>query len=132
MKLTIPKPTEIEAVSVRVFAPVRYDEEDIPNDFPCRNGDMWEVTIDLETGVIHGWPGRAARIHMKVVDTGTYYLLDVAGNQIAEREGECVPSFFPGDHYGDYIIFDIGADGKIADWSCDADDLCKAFFPDED
>ncbi len=135
MKLTIPKPTEIEAAFVKVVAPVRYDEEDIPNNFPFRKGDVWAVTINLDTGIICDWvtvAGVAADIHMKVTDMGCYYLLDRDKNQIAERESEYVPGFFPGDHYGDYIIFSIDASGKIANWDrkLDEETVRGAFFPD--
>lgn len=133
MKLTVMKPVEVEATAVRVSVPVRYEEEDIPNNFPLRKGDTWECTIDLETGKIREWPADAGyqELHMKVCDEGRYYLIDGEGNPIAAREQEYVPSFFPGDHYGDYIIFKIGADGVIDGWSRKAviDGVQRAFFP---
>jgi hypothetical protein len=42
-------------------------------------------------------------------------LKDVGGKIVMQRDGY-VPHFFPGDHYGDYLILKIGADGQIADW----------------
>jgi hypothetical protein len=135
MKLTITKPTEIEADSISVVLPVRYDEEQIPNDFPLRKGDTWRATIDLETGMIREWKPEfgARQMSLKVVDEGCYYLLcDCDGSHIVEREQQYVPAFFPGDHYGDYVRFKIGADGRIADWRVSAEELVEAFFPDED
>ena len=41
---------------------------------------------------------------------------DVNGNILSEYEGY-VPSFFPGDHYGDYVELEIDlATGQILNW----------------
>ena len=107
---------EVEIASVLVSVEVRYDEEDMPNDAPFRKGDTWEVTIDADTGTIRDWPeGQTLDLHM-VCDCGSYSLLNSDGFPIASIEQNYVPDGFPGDHYGDYIIFDINEVGVIAGW----------------
>jgi hypothetical protein len=114
MKLSVPKMVEIEPVAIRIEVAVRYDEEDIPNDFPFRVGDLWGVTVDIATGRIRGWPpGKAAKVEMKVCDQGCYYLLGANDEELAKLEEEYVPHCLP-EHYGDYIEFDIAADGTVA------------------
>lgn len=133
MQLTVKQPTEIDVDAVEVLAAVRYGEEDMPNDYPFRDGDTWNVVIDIETGQIHNWPsgGPALDLHMKVTDCGTYRLLS-GDRLVASLVNEYVPGFFPGEHYGDYIIFNIDASGRITNWKADADDVCEAFFRDEE
>src|SRR5690606_20331282 len=99
------KPVEINVAYVSIAASVRYDEEDMPKDFPGRDGDMWNVTVDIDTGQIQDWPGipEEFKLHMKVCDCGSYYLLDENDNVLAKRENEYVPELIPGD-FGDYIV----------------------------
>lgn len=85
---------------------------------PLRQGDDWEVMIDMDTGRIRNWPeGVAADIHYKVCDDGAYALLDDAMNTIARIEGYVPSIMCPKDEgFGDYVIMDIGPDGVIANW----------------
>ena len=117
MKLIIKKPTEIEIDSVRICVAVRYDDEDMPNDFPLRRGDIWDATVKIDTGEIAGWPkGKTAEIYMKICDEGKYQLLDASGKMIAERVNEYVPHGVVPGKYGDYINLVINADGIITNW----------------
>lgn len=117
MKITVEKPVEIEVSHLRMVLPVRYEEEDIPNDFPFRKNDVWDATVEIDTGKIVGWPTEygEANMHMKVVDGGTYILLAPDGSEIERREGEYVPRIVPGE-YGDYVILRIEPDGTIKNW----------------
>jgi hypothetical protein len=130
LELTQETPLVVDAKTLRCVLAVNYGEEDIPNDFPFRKGDTLDIAIDLDAGRVRDWPGAwgPAEVHMKVVDSGCYYLLDADGKHLAAREQEYVPGFFPGDHYGDYVILDIEPDGNIANWTADADDIAAAFF----
>ena len=59
---------------------------------------------------------KTLKIHIKVCDRFEGDLLDCDGVKIAEYEGY-VPDFFPGKHYGDYLILDIDVDtGQITNW----------------
>jgi hypothetical protein len=134
MELTVRIPIKIEAKAIRVVAPVRYGEEDIPKDFPFRQGDLWDVTIDIDTGKIRDWPkGREENIAMKLVDEGNYYLLGDDGRELAKCEGSYVPSCIPG-RFGDYIDFRIDGEGVICGWCicCDENTIVEAFFPTEE
>ena len=52
----------------------------------------------------------------KVRDEGFYSFKDKDGNVVGEVDGY-VPSFFPGRHFGDYLIFDIDLEtGQILNW----------------
>lgn len=130
MKLNVTVPTELEVDAIRCAVAVRYDEEDIPNDFPFRTGDMWDVTLDLNTRKIRDWPSRAGKVHMKICDEGSYYLM-AGGKVVASRENDYVPGCIPGS-YGDYIEFDIREDGTLEGWTPSAREICESFFPDSD
>jgi hypothetical protein len=135
MRLTVNKPVEIDVSAIRVVVPVRYGEEDIPNDFPFRVGDVWDVTVNIDSGEIQGWVSKghpAAQCYMKVVDQGRYYLLDYDEIEVKRIEQDYVPSCIPGE-YGDYIEFNIGADGVVQDWHhyCTAKKIKEEFFADE-
>lgn len=53
---------------------------------------------------------------LKVSDYFAASLLDQDGNEIFDYEGY-VPSFFPGQHYGNYVMLDIDLDtGQITNW----------------
>jgi hypothetical protein len=59
---------------------------------------------------------KTLKIHIKVCDQFTASLRDQDGQELKDYEGY-VPSFFPGDHYGDYLILDIDIDtGQITNW----------------
>lgn len=116
MKYTVNRPVEIEIMFVQVSLPVRYEEEDITNDFPLRNGEMWNATIEIDTGRILEWPqGVKGELNMKVTDAGVYVLLDKDKQEIARRE-DYVPDIIPG-RYGDYVELDINEEGIITNWS---------------
>lgn len=57
------------------------------------------------------------RLHMKVQDSFNSCLVDAQGEEVAEYEGY-VPDFFPGEHYGDYLILNIDLEtGQIKNWN---------------
>lgn len=65
-------------------------------------------------------------VHVKVRDRGNYTFKDETGNVVANLEEEYVPSFFPEDHYGDYLIFDIDLKtGRILNWVPPSDQQIK-------
>jgi hypothetical protein len=117
--VNVMRQVKVEFDAIRVIAPVRYDEEDMPNDAPFRKGDTWDVTIRLDddgAACIEGWPqGQTLDLHMKVVDCGTYIVMH-KGKEVGKREQDYVPDCFPGTHYGDYLILDIYADGAVTNW----------------
>ena len=56
------------------------------------------------------------KLHIKVRDGFEGDLVDQDGQCIKEYEGY-VPGFFPGQHYGDYLLLDIDMDtGMITNW----------------
>jgi len=119
-------PAGISRIIVR--ADVRYWEdaeingvEDTKGDkVPMRSGDAWCPEINLLTGSVIGWPaGTTASIHYKVCDGGEYWLGNDIGEKLLKWRGDYVPDSFlcHGDEgYGDYIIFNIAGDGRIAGW----------------
>lgn len=59
---------------------------------------------------------KTLKIHLKCCDQFTAGLVDQDGTEIFDYEGY-VPSFMPGEHFGDYVILDIDLDtGKILNW----------------
>lgn len=116
MKLKKKVIQEVEVKWIVLDLPVYYGEEDIPNNFPLRVGGRWVAKVRIDNGVIEDWPaGRAAEFNMKVTDGGTYTLIGVTGDIIAEREEEYVPQCVPGS-WGDYVRLNIDATGRITNW----------------
>lgn len=112
---------EVEVKYVRLSVAVSYEEDDMPNDAPLREGDMWGATINIETGKIMNWPqGKTLDFYMKVTDSGAYTLLDAEMEEIAEQEGYVPNNLLPGE-YGDYLELKIDVDGTITNWKPDAD-----------
>lgn len=131
MKTTVTRPAEIEITHIHISLAIRYDEEDIPNDFPMRTGDMWNALVNIDTGEIEGWPtGQAGEIeYMKVCDEGTY-ILYCNGKEIAKRESEYVPNGVVPGEYGDYVTLKIDENGIITNWPKRPD--VSAFFGGEE
>ena len=109
---------------------VRYWEDGVVNGIqdddgeliPLRNGDNWDIVIDVDTGIIEGWPeGTTASLHYKVADEGIYSLVSRSGEVITTKDGYVPEMLSPaGEGFGDYVIMNIGADGKIEGWRFDA------------
>ena len=120
------QPVEVEITEVHVRLPVRFEDEDMPYDFPLRTGDVWAARIEIDTGRIIGWPhGMSGDVYLKVCDSGVYELRNEAG-RVAIREGEYVPhGVIPGE-YGDYVSLVISTDGVITNWPKHPD--VSAFF----
>jgi hypothetical protein len=135
MKVKIKKLVEVEVKTLVVKAEVRYwedseinGESDTENgdNIPCKNGDIWNPEIDIETGIISNWEqGKTADIHYKVCDLCGFELKDENGNIVHKEEDGYVPrTLSPKENgYGDYIIMDIDSEGKIKDWKFDIDDF---------
>lgn len=128
MKITVNRPVEIDVAYIQVILPVKYDEEDMPNDFPFRVNDVWTATIEIATGRIFNWPGTKHDFYMKVTDGGSYVLLDSDLKSVATKEQEYVPCCIPGA-YGDYVDFTIATDGTIDKWCqfCTPRNVIKSF-----
>ena len=117
MKIKIPTIIEEDVATIRIIAAVNYGEEEIPNDFPGRKGDLWMAKIEIATGRLIDWPvGRAADMHLTVKDGGNYALVTVDGREVAKREDNYVPHGIIPGNYGDTIELLIGADGVITNW----------------
>jgi hypothetical protein len=131
MTTTVKRPTDIEVSHVLLELPVRYDEEDIPNDFPLRVGDMWYAKVNIDTGKIEDWPqGKEGDIEcMKVTDSGIYTLLAPNGTVVATRQNYVPHGLVPGD-YGDFVSLKINAQGIITNWPKRPD--LSAFFQDDE
>jgi hypothetical protein len=117
MKFTVKRPVEIEVTAVKVEVAVRYGTDDIPKNFPLRDGDMWRGTIDIESGKILEWPADKPEHHclnMKVCDCGKYSLLAPDGDVVELRDGYCPNDLIPGE-YGDYIDLEI-KNGIVTNW----------------
>lgn len=129
MKAHVTRKVEIEVATVDISVAVRYGDEDMPYDFPKRSGDVWSITVDIDTGTIRNWPNYVANVHMKVCDCGTYTLRDQAGKEVAKIVQDYVPhGLIPGE-YGDYIIMAIDACGVITNWPKKPN--VDEFFPEE-
>lgn len=117
MKIEIPTTKTVEVTAVRLELAVRYEDEEMPYDFPLRKGDSWKATVEIDTGKIKDWPeGTAGSVKMNVCDEGTYTLLDPDGNTVAEIKQDYVPHGLVPGKYGDYVDLQIEATGTITNW----------------
>ena len=137
MKFKVKRPVEIELKYITIGFPVDADdiEEDNLADLIDPAQPNWlEFRVDIETGKIQdfrGDPDESYDIYVKVVDQGSYSLIDSTGSVVAEIEENYVPhGVVPGD-YGDYVRFSIhGGKGIITNWPKKPD--ISEFFKGED
>lgn len=130
MKIEVMVKKNVDIQKVLIDIPVRYDDEDIPYDFPLRAENTWSALIFIESGKIEGWPGGEGRLAMKVTDEGSYHLIDIDGETVSSIENNYIPNeLIPGE-YGDYIDLKINADGVITNWPKIPD--VSEFFKSED
>ena len=109
---------------IKIKLPIYFDE-DIPDNFPStfifKNSKekYIELLINTNTGEIINFPNDInCNLFMKVVDEGTYILLDDSQeNVLGKIEQYYVPNkaIPPTDGYGDYIDFNISK-GYIINW----------------
>lgn len=132
MKITVMAPKEITVTHVKICLPVRYGEEDIPNDFPMRTGDIWQATVEIDTGRIIDWPinprFQDCDLYMKVCDEGSYTLYSHFGDhwdKVTSIESDYVPHGLIPGKYGDYVDLQIRS-GVIQNWPKKPD--VSAFF----
>lgn len=108
-------------------------EDDNNPTIPGRNRDTWNIEIDVESGKIANWPqGTTAKTHYKVCDAGFYSFYDESDFLTLSFEGYVPPFLYPNaDGWGDYVILDIDADGKINHWDPKAVDNYLEYRTDE-
>lgn len=129
MKVKIKVIKEIDIKYVEVILPVRFNEEDMLNDFPMRKGDTWQATINIDSGKILNWEqGKEGSFYMKVCDEGCYELFDEDFNSIARIHDYVPNALIPGD-YGDYVNFKIDKEGRIINWP--KNPSVSQFFPED-
>jgi hypothetical protein len=75
------------------------------------------MTINLSTKQVENWKHKKSKsIHTKTADECHLSFEDITGKSY-EYKGY-VPDFFPGKHYGDYMMLDFTADGKLVRFDC--------------
>jgi hypothetical protein len=127
MKIRVRTITEVEAATLEVIAHVRYWEDSKVNGvedeegsmIPCRVGDSWRLSIDIDTGIIADWPKAVeADVHYKVCDRCDCLVLSADNEVLEESEGYVPDVLSPKENgYSDYIIMNIDCTGKISDWN---------------
>jgi hypothetical protein len=119
-KVKIEKEIEIKAVLIEI-APRHIgdsDDDDMPTDFPLLDDtkSFWSAKVDVDSGIIEGWPkGEARQMHVKVCDAGIYTLFDASGRLVAVLNGYVPHGLVPGS-FGDYVELCINEDGVITNW----------------
>lgn len=117
MKQEVMVKKEIDAKFISINLPVRYGDEDIAFDFPLRDGDVWQATVEIDSGNIKGWPaGKSGSLYMKVTDSGVYTIYDLDMNELAKLNDYVPHGIVPGE-YGDYVNLEIDETGHILNWS---------------
>lgn len=128
--VTVTEEREFVIDAIRMILPVFYGDDEMPVDYPCRDGLAWYITVDVSTGQIRNWPtGVAAEpldLGMEVRDGGGYFLLDPDGKILAQLVKDYVPRCIPSG-YRDYVCFKINATGLITNWQFDTEELGQFF-----
>lgn len=76
---------------------------------------------------------KTMKIHVKCSDRFGYSIEDQDGTEIFCQEDGYVPSFMPGEHYGDYIILDIDIDtGTVINWKTPTAEQLEQAMKEED
>jgi hypothetical protein len=147
MKITMNKPTSVNARFVKFNIPVRTDAfgfweddvETIKNNLNCPKADftndMNQFTIDgvvdIDTGKFISWTPTKHEVEIfeKVVDEGVYSMFDDDFVQILLYDGY-VPSIFECNEngYGDYFNMTILPDGTIKNWDENMSSKIKDFM----
>lgn len=73
---------------------------------------------------------KTLRMCLKVRDMFTAEILDENNRALGGQDDGYVPSFMPGDHYGDYVMLDIDLDtGMVTNWKKpSSEDIEKFIF----
>ncbi|MEQ4714645.1 hypothetical protein ABN057_20285 [Providencia alcalifaciens] len=76
---------------------------------------------------------KTLRTCIKVSDSFNCDIIDANGNKV-ENYSYYVPDFFPGNHYGDYLMLDIDIEtGKITNWKKPTpEELQEMLYPEDD
>jgi hypothetical protein len=120
---------KINIAKIRMTIPVRFEDEDIPYDFPLRSGKSWNITVNADTGEIEDFPkDLTVNVYLKVRDEGIYELIDDNGHVVAAISDYVPNNTIPGE-YGDYIDFRIEG-GIITNWLHNIDE--EEFFPEDE
>lgn len=118
----------VEAKWIVIEIPV--DDDDMPVDYPFRNGGEWSVWVDVETGEIDEWPHGIPphQFAPKVRYSGVYILANAKRRMIRELIEEYVPDCLPNE-YGDYLTLSVDEDGKITNWCATPENVASSFWP---
>lgn len=129
MEFTVTAPQKFNVAFLKIDIPIHYGDEDVAYDFPLRDGDVWQATIDVSNGKILNWPaGQSGTLETKVTDSGIYSIYDEDMNEI-KRINDYVPhGMVPGEH-GDYIKLVIDENGIVTNFRPTSID---EFYPSED
>lgn len=87
-----------------------------------------EINIEKKVKV----QAKTLKIHCKVRNCFDAVLCDQDGDELKNYEGY-VPSFMPGQHFGDYLILDVDLDtGQITNWKKPSTAEIEAFIRGEE
>lgn len=76
---------------------------------------------------------KTLRLYIKVCDRFSASLETDDGREIHIQDDGYVPSFMPGDHYGDYLILDIDIDnGSITNWKTPTSESIENWIGEQD
>ena len=87
------------------------------------------MSIEITTMVEQKVQVKTVSVHVKVCDRGCYEFKTPTGTTLKSLDEDYVPDFFPGDHYGDYLILDIDLEtGLITNWNRPSSSDVKAIL----
>jgi len=115
---------------LNIFVPVRYQEEDIPNNFPCRSSDKLYLDIDLEKNKIINYKWHEpVKLYLEVDDSGSYTVFGKDLDEdypvesvILELHNDYVPACLSKNGYGKNLVLDIDENGFLNNFEFNPDD----------
>lgn len=108
------------------------DSDNIPEDYPFLKDGRLDLYIDIDTKQILNTPKQenlelgGLNLFEKVVDTGSYYLLDEHKNTIASIREDYVPNCIPNE-YGDYVDLEVNENGIVTNWLSSKEEIIEEF-----
>lgn len=131
MKITLLEPKEYDAKFLRIdLSDAEEEVQELPADFPLREGDKWNALLDIDTRAIVGFPTDYPdyKLDLKPRDAGSYTLYDADMNVIGQPLiNEYVPGCIPGS-YGDYLNLNISK-GIVTNWNPETTSFQYSFAP---
>lgn len=90
------------------------------------------MKVEIEATEVVKVNVKVLKLELKVTDRFRASLESDKGVEVHAQDDGHVPSFMPGEHYGDYVFLDIDIDtGQIINWKVPTAEQIELFMEDD-